>query len=717
LIDVIRHSEPVASTPGVPRLTIGMPTLNRLDLALDRAGRLADALGDDARIVVSDNASDELRSSTTTSVRIAGNNLRIPAGVTLVRQPARISAWDHFAGLVHDRASTTYFAWVADDDFWNPQFFRNAANLMDASREVDVVWPMAFRSSPRGVPAGEQLNPDLSGLGSLQRLIRWQGLSSWAGVYALYRSAFLRAHVRDFAYEGRPGGDVLLVNQWLVDTRPILLREPARAFLWAEPDPAVFRAVDVDESYSSLGHVSLLTDLMNQTLDARMSWRVRFRYVVHAATRQLLPRTPWEYRLRQYVRHHGTMLPEELVGRRLLRGVLAAHLRLIAARDGGSNLTRSVATALGAGLAATQFMRKRLIETRVALRAWLKLGFIAVSSRLRGQTRVFLVEPCPCHLEVAEGIGAALRDRGAAVTLVTNPDNRTMADAHVESFGYDSVFATRRMMTSSGLLSVSRIAKGSVLYNSARDPRDGRLLLDDVPRGLARAAFWILHDLADIDHRPDLQHVNNAGRLLAVTRSSGTIPWFFPAWRAPIEGAKASLASERRFLIAGAGGIDLSEVLAAFSAVVRDGVPASLHVTGWETSAEVAELARSHGMERHVVGHGRVVTSELVRLAAASHFLVGPTRSDMYGVDRKVSGSRQLAVAGAIPILLEGRLAEDFGLPGDGVIDTSTGLAAAFGAAMTFEQDHYAAARASLARLRVADWERMVHVLGTRLGL
>ena len=283
------------------RVTIAIPTLNRFEEAVAQASRLEKDLSSLCRIVLSDNASDTVSES---DVRRAQQAL---PGVTVVQQPVQLSQWQHFATLALDHADTEYFTWVADDDFWDPEFFRNAVRLLDGDPGLDVVWPRAFRADPDGTPRGNQLNVDLRDLDRVDRLLAWQRLPSWAGIFALFRTAFLQQGLRTFRFSGIPGDDVLFISHLLTQTAPALAPQPEVGIRWVKWKSDVrYVAPEIREWYSSAGHRRLLEALLRQTLAEGLSLRERSEYLLRMFTEVALRRSAWNRRLRVWTAARAT---------------------------------------------------------------------------------------------------------------------------------------------------------------------------------------------------------------------------------------------------------------------------------------------------------------------------------------------------------------------------------------------------------------------------
>jgi glycosyltransferase involved in cell wall biosynthesis len=121
-------------------VTIGIP-------ACDSARTLARAIGSVRaqtcqywRLVVSDDA------STDTTAAIAEAAAKGDARISVVRQPVRRGAMN-FGDLLA-RADTPYFAWLAADDFWAPEFLSRTLAALEARPDAVSALPRAAFVGP-----------------------------------------------------------------------------------------------------------------------------------------------------------------------------------------------------------------------------------------------------------------------------------------------------------------------------------------------------------------------------------------------------------------------------------------------------------------------------------------------------------------------------------------------------------------------------------------
>lgn len=265
-------------------------------MAMEVGLHLSTSLSNLFTILISDNASDGPVQS-----QVDAQSL-LPGNATLLLQPVRLPAWEHFKSLALLCEKSEYFAWVADDDIWDPEFFREAVRLLDDNSRLGLVWPTAYRATPDGSIHGPQLNPSLGGRSRVSRQLAWQKLNSWAGVFGVYRTELLCERLRTFEYSGVPGDDVLFINHMLEKTTPIVSAEPTVAFRWVDWNAAsVFVSDETRAWYSSRAHSRLLQALIEQTIKADGSTWYKIWYGVSLLVSVVFVLSPWHYRMRKWV--------------------------------------------------------------------------------------------------------------------------------------------------------------------------------------------------------------------------------------------------------------------------------------------------------------------------------------------------------------------------------------------------------------------------------
>ncbi|NGM46177.1 glycosyltransferase [Rhodobacter sp. SGA-6-6] len=164
------------------RVTVGMPVLNNAR-TLERA--IASVRGQglaDWRLVISDDG------STDGSDRIAEAAAEADPRIRLLRQPRRLGFMNFRAPL--DLADTPFFAWLAGDDHWHPDFLSLTLAALEAA-------PAAFSALPQAAFIGppEQPVPNLDFLrgGAAERVRRFLAHPGGTRIYGLMRTAAVKA--------------------------------------------------------------------------------------------------------------------------------------------------------------------------------------------------------------------------------------------------------------------------------------------------------------------------------------------------------------------------------------------------------------------------------------------------------------------------------------------------------------------------------------------
>lgn len=134
-----------ASVPQSPRVTVGMPVRNNA-ATLDRAiASVRAQTVADWRLVICDDA------STDGSAEIAARAAADDGRIAVIRQPARLGFATFRTAL--DAATTPYFAWLAADDLWRPDFLGETLRALEAAPQAVSALPGArFLGSGRAVP-------------------------------------------------------------------------------------------------------------------------------------------------------------------------------------------------------------------------------------------------------------------------------------------------------------------------------------------------------------------------------------------------------------------------------------------------------------------------------------------------------------------------------------------------------------------------------------
>lgn len=173
-------------TGNAAAVTIGMPVLDNAR-TLDRA--IASVRGQsfgDWRLVICDDGSAD------GSDRIAEAAAAEDDRITLVRQPVRLGVLNFRTAL--DGARTPFFAWLAGDDYWDPDFLRLTRQALEAAGPAVSALPQAAWIGPpqRPIPNLGFLKGTASG-----RIRRYLAHPGGTRMYGLMRTdALLRAFPR-----------------------------------------------------------------------------------------------------------------------------------------------------------------------------------------------------------------------------------------------------------------------------------------------------------------------------------------------------------------------------------------------------------------------------------------------------------------------------------------------------------------------------------------
>ena len=163
-------------------VTVGMPILNNartLQRAIDSVR--AQSVGD-WRVILSDDGSTD-RSDRIAEAAAAGD-----ARIRLIRQPVRQGVLNFRAPL--DAATTPFFAWLAGDDYWHPDFLALTLQALNAA-------PPAVSALPQGLFLGPPDRP-IPNLGFLKgdaagRIRRYLAHPGGTRMYGLMRTKALWA--------------------------------------------------------------------------------------------------------------------------------------------------------------------------------------------------------------------------------------------------------------------------------------------------------------------------------------------------------------------------------------------------------------------------------------------------------------------------------------------------------------------------------------------
>jgi len=179
-------SAPVVVDPAPPEgvvaeVTIGMPVLNNAR-TLERAiGSVLDQRLQAWRLIISDDG------STDGSDRIAEAAALADPRISVLRQPVRLGYMNFRAPL--DQARTPWFAWLAADDHWHPDFLGLTLQALKAA-------PAAVSAVPQAAYIGDPPRP-IRNLGFLKgnaggRIARYLAYPGGTRMYGLMRTEALR---------------------------------------------------------------------------------------------------------------------------------------------------------------------------------------------------------------------------------------------------------------------------------------------------------------------------------------------------------------------------------------------------------------------------------------------------------------------------------------------------------------------------------------------
>ena len=116
------------------RVTIGLPTYNRPDLLRQAVASLQMQTHRALDILISDNASTDVRSMATIK-ELAAQDSRI----RYIRQPRNVGAVENFKAVLHS-ANNPFFMWASDDDLWDEHFIERCLDLLDDHPEAQMAF-------------------------------------------------------------------------------------------------------------------------------------------------------------------------------------------------------------------------------------------------------------------------------------------------------------------------------------------------------------------------------------------------------------------------------------------------------------------------------------------------------------------------------------------------------------------------------------------------
>jgi FkbM family methyltransferase len=114
----------LAESSRTPRVTIGIPVYNgalTLAKALDGVSRQTYR---DFVVLIADNA------STDDTANMVDTFAEHEPNVSVIHRPSGVPVWENFTDLLR-RADTEYFVWLADDDWWEPDYLAECVAALD----------------------------------------------------------------------------------------------------------------------------------------------------------------------------------------------------------------------------------------------------------------------------------------------------------------------------------------------------------------------------------------------------------------------------------------------------------------------------------------------------------------------------------------------------------------------------------------------------------
>ncbi|RME29131.1 MAG: glycosyltransferase [Deltaproteobacteria bacterium] len=135
-----------------PTVVVGVPVRNGGAYLADCLASLCDQTRPPDTIVVSDNASDD------DTVAVAERFRRHHPDLRIRRRLRNVGASANFNELV-TTTDSTYFAWMAHDDRWEPQLLERALVALDGDAGIAVAHGEPTWIDPAGDPAGRPVRP------------------------------------------------------------------------------------------------------------------------------------------------------------------------------------------------------------------------------------------------------------------------------------------------------------------------------------------------------------------------------------------------------------------------------------------------------------------------------------------------------------------------------------------------------------------------------
>ncbi len=116
-----------------PRVTVAIPVHNGAATLARTLASVASQTYKDFHVVIADNA------STDTTAAVIDKFLETQSNVTTVKRNSLVDVQENFMDLMR-RAQTEYFVWLADDDWWEPDFLAECVKALDRNNAAAVAF-------------------------------------------------------------------------------------------------------------------------------------------------------------------------------------------------------------------------------------------------------------------------------------------------------------------------------------------------------------------------------------------------------------------------------------------------------------------------------------------------------------------------------------------------------------------------------------------------
>jgi len=191
----------VSAPESRPLVSVGIPTFNR-SKSLERAIRsaLAQTHGN-VEVIVSDNASDD------DTVEVCGRLQREHANLRVIRQQRNVGPTLNFLKVL-EAARGDYFAWLADDDWFDDNYVEACLEEWRTQPRAALVAGAAMFHDTEGRPVEPRVEPPLRNSRPLLRVLRYfLGLRHNSAFYGLIR----RRDLIEVGLDNAMGADWLMV--------------------------------------------------------------------------------------------------------------------------------------------------------------------------------------------------------------------------------------------------------------------------------------------------------------------------------------------------------------------------------------------------------------------------------------------------------------------------------------------------------------------------